>query len=298
MATEFTPAPAAPPPKLRWYQYRLRSLFVLMLLATIPLGWLRVKMNAAEKQHAAVEAIKQFGGTVGFDYEMDPSNIKSKPPGPAWLHKLLGEDVFASVTLVSFSGFEVGRHAEIALKHLKAFPRLKCLQFDQCYNLGDDGLENLRGLTELQFLNLGCPQVSDVGLENIKGLTQLQYLDLLHANITDAGLRHIEGLVHLQMLYLAATNIGDAGLEHLTGLTQLEELDVDSPRITDAGLENLAKLTKLRKLNLQRTDVSDAGLKHLKGLTGLQMLLLDHTKVSAAGVADLQKALPKTRIYR
>jgi len=42
----------------------------------------------------------------------------------------------------------------------------------------------------------------------------------------------------------------------------------------------------------------DGGLAHLKGLTGLQELNLQDTRITDASLADLQKALPKTRIFR
>src|SRR3989304_6984363 len=40
----------------------------------------------------------------------------------------------------------------------------------------DAALEHLKGLTNLQELQLHCPQVTDAGLEHLKGLTSLQRL--------------------------------------------------------------------------------------------------------------------------
>ena len=43
----------------------------------------------------------------------------------------------------------------------------------------DAGLEHLKGLTNLQWLDLGgISWVTDAGLEHLKGLTNLQSLDL------------------------------------------------------------------------------------------------------------------------
>ena len=42
----------------------------------------------------------------------------------------------------------------------------------------DAGLEHLKGLSQLQRLDLASTQVTDAGLEHLKGLTQLQTLDL------------------------------------------------------------------------------------------------------------------------
>ena len=104
MTSEFTPAPAAPPPKLRWYQYRLRSLLLLMLLVSLGMSWLAVKMKAAREQKAAVKAITKLCGAVGYDYQKDWSDTTSQPPGPAWLRNWLGEDLFVNVRTVELAG--------------------------------------------------------------------------------------------------------------------------------------------------------------------------------------------------
>ena len=44
----------------------------------------------------------------------------------------------------------------------------------------DAGLEHLKGLTNLQSLDLTFTKVTDAGLEHLKGLTKLQSLDLGH----------------------------------------------------------------------------------------------------------------------
>ena len=73
-----------------------------MLLATIPLGWLATKMKAAREQKAAVEAIRKARGEVQYDYQKFFLDTTSKPPGPMWLRKLLGDDMAVTVTFVSF----------------------------------------------------------------------------------------------------------------------------------------------------------------------------------------------------
>ena len=82
-------------------------------------------------------------------------------------------------------------------------------------------------------------------------------------------------------------------------LTNLQTLNLNFCRqITDAGLVHLKGLTNLEQLDLVDTQVTDAGLVHLKGLTKLRTLFLDSTQVTDAGIADLQKALPKCKIWK
>jgi tetratricopeptide (TPR) repeat protein len=81
--------------------------------------------------------------------------------------------------------------------------------------------------------------VTNAGLEHLKGLTQLQTLNLMQTQVTDAGLERLQGLSHLQTLDLSAAKVTDIGLEHLQALTQLQNLNVDLTRVTDVGVEKL-----------------------------------------------------------
>ena len=53
-----------PKPKLRWFQFRLRSLLVLTLLCSIACSWLAVKKQRADRQRELVSAIREAGGSV------------------------------------------------------------------------------------------------------------------------------------------------------------------------------------------------------------------------------------------
>jgi len=50
---------------------------------------------------------------------------------------------------------------------------------------------------------------------NLKGLTNLQSLDLYDTQVTDAGLVHLAGLTNLGWLYLHGTQVTDAGVAEL-----------------------------------------------------------------------------------
>lgn len=102
--------------------------------------------------------------------------------------------------------------------------------------------------------------VTDAELEHIKGLPQLQSLDLWGTQVTDAGLEEqLKGLKQLRRLGLAFAKVTDAGLERLKGLAQLGRLDLRGTQVTDAGLKHLRGLTQLRTLRLSQTQVSDEG---------------------------------------
>ena len=70
---------------------------------------------------------------------------------------------------------------------------------------------------------LGGTKVTDAGLAHLKGLTQLQSLNLGFTKVTDTGLEHLRRLTKLQRLNLNYTKVTDAGLEYLNGLTKLPD---------------------------------------------------------------------------
>jgi internalin A len=141
-------------------------------------------------------------------------------------------------------------------------------------------------------LDLTQLPLTDRWLVDLRGLKNLQALDLGGSQITDAGLKELAGLKNLQWLNLWGTQITDAGLKELAGLKNLQWLNLTRAQITDAGLKELAGLKNLQWLNLWGTQITDAGLKELAGLKNLQWLDLRYAQVTDAGVQKLQKALP------
>jgi hypothetical protein len=248
-----------PKPRRRWYQFRLRTLLVLMVLASIGLSWFAVKMRKARRQREAVAAITKCGGMVRFDYGYRDS--ATQPPGPAWLRSLLGDDFFTDAIAV--------------------------------WIFSDDDAEALRGLPELQELSMDSDAISDAALAYLSGIPRLRELSLVDAQITDSGLANLGKTPLIQRLWLDNTALTDAGIEHLGGLTDLRYLSLINMQIGDGGLKQLEGLSRLETLRLSHTQVTDAGLLHLRGLTQLRMLDLLETKVSDQGVRELNTALPR-----
>jgi hypothetical protein len=179
-----------PKSKLRWYQFSLRNLLIFVTLFAIACSWFAVKMQQAERQREAVEAILKAGGGVRYDYQLAGTIIPpEEPTGPVWLRRLLGDDIFANVAEVSLWG--------------------------KGTQITDADLEHLKGLTMLQELQLWGTQITDAGLEHLKGLAQLKKLDLQNTEVTDAGLVHLKGLTNLESLDISKTNVTDAGIKDL-----------------------------------------------------------------------------------
>ena len=124
-------------------------------------------MVRADEQKAVIEEIENLGGLVWYDYQFDaqeiPDTQDAEPPGPKWLRRLLGDDFFMTVTKLDLMQTEIG----------------------------DAGLKQLEGLTDLQSLSLG-ERVTDAGLAHLTGLLQLRSLDVKKTQVTDAGIQGLQ----------------------------------------------------------------------------------------------------------
>jgi Leucine-rich repeat (LRR) protein len=276
-AMQIEPSKAEPPKrKRRWFQFSLRSLLLLVLLARVGMTWLVAIKTRAERQKAAIDAILKDGGFVTYDYEVDPSfnlNLGANPPGPSWLRKLLDDDHFFTTVAI------VNVQTDIGMKQLGVLNRIRMLG----------------GPRPVSF---PLP-ITDEGLRFLEGLSELQELDLTGLPFNDADLRHVKGLSQLRSLKLGhgSTQITDAGLINLKGLNQLKTLSLDGSQVTDAGLEHLKGLSQLESLNLYNSKVTDAGLDQLRDFKNLTYLGLRTTHVTGEGIAKLQHALPNCTIY-
>lgn len=81
-------------------------------------------------------------------------------------------------------------------------------------------------------------------------------------------------------------------------LNEYEIVTLQGTQANDRTLSQLRWLANLRQLDLSRTQISDEGLVDLQSLTRLRDLDLRDTEVTTARVAELQRALPNTRIYK
>jgi hypothetical protein len=121
----------------------------------------------------------------------------------------------------------------------------------------------------------GSSQAGDDALEDVAELKQLQELVLAGCRVTDHGLSLLTGLDSLVTLDLTGTNIGDEGVAAVASLRALRDLRLDDTRVTDMGVAATAKLRKLARLSLARTRITGNGLAHLKNLLHLEWLRLD-----------------------
>ena len=220
METVFLPTVEQKPPKLRLYQWTLRSIFLVALLVAIGMSWLAMTIRDQRKQKAAADAIERAEGWVESE--------------PTWQGKLLRDDSLARVT-------RVGLRTETTdgdLTILRDLSQLQELMLQHTKVTGV-GLMHLQGLSHLKGLDCFGSPITDTGLANLRGRKRLQVLGLQDTRVTDTGLKYLGGMTQLQQLVLTGTAVTDAGLDHLKGLSHLQEVYLVNTRVTHDGIKKL-----------------------------------------------------------
>ena len=289
-AMEADPLKAEPPKrKRRWFQFSLRTLLIFMLVCAVACAWLGRMIEQKRRERGAVEAIRKAGGSVLYDYQVQPSGRRmrfAEPTGPAWLRSLLGDNFFSDVDSVNLN--DPLRSAAALAGPIEELEDIKRLDLSGA-KLTDDDLDHLKGLAQLQTLWLAGNKISDAGLAKLGVLSQIKKLGLKGTKITDDGLVHLSRFSHLELLDLDDTAVTDVGLKHLRGFIKLQYLGLERTRITDAGVTQLQDLTNLQSLSLNGTRISNVALATLEGHVHLQNLYLRDTATSDAGIEHLRK---------
>jgi hypothetical protein len=165
--------PDGPTPKLRWYQFRLRSLLLFVLLVSVLLSLYLTITKRSRERGNAYTAIHQLGG-----------RIMSKYVG--WSYLLLGQH---SADVI---GVEVG--SDEMLQCLTAFPEVEYVVISPCCS------------------KPGSAPATDSGLSCLEKMTKLKTLTVADCPITDAGLVHLYGLHNLKLFTLKGTKVTDLGI--------------------------------------------------------------------------------------
>ena len=299
----------ASPKRRRWFQFRLRTLLIAILVLSLPLSWGAVQIQNAKRRKAAEEALKKG---CEFEYEL------AIPWAPDWAYDTLDDDFLWNVVEVTSYTIRFDAAEANYLKDLTHLRRLVLMcdtevtdaglvrfaelaKLEELFIFGpevtDSWAEHLRGLTNLKDLTIiGDTQLTDAGLAHLGAIASLEKLDLCVPKITDAGIKHLRGLKNLRSLSLDDCRLTDTGLRHLVGLPRLEGLNLSYAEITDAGARHLGKMPQLDCLDLHHTEITDDGLRHLQRLTNLRSLDIRDTQVTPEGVQTLQAALPNCKI--
>jgi hypothetical protein len=223
-------SPVPSKPKLRWYQFSLRTLLLFITLFACACSWFAVKNQQAKKQKAAVEKLRSFGYTICYDYEhySTEQGYDKTPPTPQWILNFTGIDFFYNV-------YSVGHAKSLPAYHKQKTPALT-----------DADMAIFEQLPQLRCLYLNNyygspPEITDLGMAQLEKLRFLELLSLTETSVTNESLKHIKTLTNLEYLYLNDTPVTDEGILVLRELKKLQHLYVRRTKVTDAGISDLQK---------------------------------------------------------
>jgi hypothetical protein len=131
------------------------------------------------------------------------------------------------------------------------------------------GLAHIEHLRSLRTITLPSP-MTDEGLEHIKGLTELVELALVGPGVTDKGIACLKEMRKMRCLSLVKTAVTDDGLRHLAGMKDLEALILVDTKVTVKGLAHLKDLPKLRDVYLTKTGNAESDLDGVRTLDKLR----------------------------
>ena len=250
----------------RWFQITLRTIVLVVTVCGVLCASAAIHYNSYIRQESARLRIEEQGWSVAKRGSGDWS--------VACGNAALGDEHFAALA-----------------EHLPALPSVRLrLNGSQ---VTDKGLEHLRGLNNLFFIDLSGTKVSDAGLPNLTSAT-LRSLDLTSTRVTDIGLRAIS--IHdLETLSLSNTQIGDRGLLQLPK-SRLSTLRLSGTMVTDLGVRQIARFRRLKHLDLSNTKVTGASFRHFPA-SGLTVLTLDGANITDDMLLNIAHVKSLTEIH-
>ena len=135
MAKSFAKLVALPKPKRSWFQFRLRTLFVLVAVSAVPCVWLAWNMDARRRVELTKQRVLELGGTFATENRC-----------PKWIEKLVGHertDLFERIARIDLTQWTKSHATDTDLAFARLIPgRCRQLRLDGAA-IGDTGLEQL-----------------------------------------------------------------------------------------------------------------------------------------------------------
>lgn len=157
----------------RWFQFSLRGMLLVMLAAFV---WLGYHADQTHRQQNAAAAVIRLGGYCLIEGDsLDTVSFRVRRRLAGWF----------------------GDHATHTI----------CLVYLGGCTFSDDDLTCLAGLPHLRTLILTSTPLTDAGLEHLRDLEQLTFVDLRFTHVTPAGVKRLRRwLPAAKILYRSDTD--------------------------------------------------------------------------------------------
>ena len=150
-----------PKPKRRWFQLRLRTLLVLVTLASGAFGWVGWELDQRRREKVAIAWVEKMGGSVSFEAFISRGleTSWSKKTKDAWLGKRVAQ---VDLSPPSFNQSQEDVSDLSPLAGMKNLERLFLIQTEV------SDLSPLAGMENLEELFLEGTNVSEEQIDKLK----------------------------------------------------------------------------------------------------------------------------------
>ena len=168
------------PPKRRWFQFKLRTLLMVVLVLSLPLSWFAVRMEKARRQVEAAMVIQRLGGDVRYNYDLRWARWSSADP-PDSMRRLVGNELALAVCNCCY-GLNIN--------------------WVECEEISDEQMSCLTKLDTLEYLCLEDCRITDRGLKHLMEAQSLRYAELYGTQVTPEGVKRLqEALPNCMIVY-------------------------------------------------------------------------------------------------
>lgn len=270
MTDELKPTPK---PRRRWLSFGLRGLMVLVLLLSLPMGWIARDVYRAQRETDVVAAVEKAGGYASYNYHENVMWAEPpEPSGPWVLRKLFGEHIHSYVTDVAVVEPDA---VNTVVPLLTACHRLECLELSGG-KLNDESIETITQMPKLNKLILLGTSVSVEQMQKLIQVSTLKSITLQGPVATDDHLELLPKLTALEVVRLYETTITDRGMKSLGQLPELNLLNIErAPEVTNAGFAALANCKKLTEIDVMGTKIDEGCIDTLKQLPEVDYVWID-----------------------
>jgi hypothetical protein len=306
--------PALHARKRRWWQFRLRTLLIVVTLLCVGLLVWRTYVRPYRLQQEVMQRLANIG-----------ASYQTQTGGSALLRRPFGDEFFQDVIEIDVRDSD---DPEVSLDDVQQLPRLAALAVGGP-QFGDEHLRRLAGIRSLRVLVLDSTSVSDPAVAELKtkvpalavhrsdscamaifrqrGGTVVAHesggpipefsllgaedrrrakrVDLSGVYFDDELLQLVTALRRVETLHLGF-NVSDDAAAALGKLSNLRHLYLENTQITDTGVSALTSFPRLRLLSLGR-NVTNDGLVHITALKSLVYVDLASTQVTDDGLSHL-----------
>ncbi len=189
-------------PRRRWFRFSLRTLLIVVTVASMPFGWVGWRLKQVRRERATLTSVEKLGGDVS-----DRSWFSGRV-GRVHLDNWQVSDLSP---LVELKNLKVLRLASTQMSDLSPLAELKNLKELGLANALLSDLSPLAELKNLEGLWLAKTQVSDLStLVELKNLERLWLVNMLVSDLST-----LAELKNLEWLWLHNTQVSDEQVQEL-----------------------------------------------------------------------------------